>query len=261
MQHFTGSSTPRVIRSAGASGYANMPAAKSGECRVAGLQHTRSHGRPELPQPRQSRRDYGHRRHLGLNGGPQCEQAGHADERVLGRRRRARNRPVERPVEVRAVGRDAGRDIQQDASRVAKPPREPLRFVEIEAGTAVGRHAESVGERHAVGGVEPHGDGQLRHLRANGRDDVQQQPDAVFEWPAVAAVRACVRSEQFVEEVAVARLDVDGVESRQGRQPGGVHEPAHQSVELFIGPCLAAIRDRDGDWDRPRGARRAGRSC
>ena len=187
---------------------------------------------------------------LGL--GDQSDGAGRRC-RPRGRRRPAapgsRARPGSRPVRCRRRRRRRGR------------PRAPsaVRRAAVLCSRSQPPSIQSVPEirtsRGAVSGS----------TAAHGIDRLEQQPGAVLEGAAVVVVAAVrQRREELVEQVAVRRVDLDGVEADVHGAPGGVGEGAarRSAISSTVEGCRVGVPlegDGRGRDRRPATLRRRDR--
>ena len=88
-------------------------------------------------------------------------------------------------------------------------------------------------ERRQVGGRQPHADAEPRAGAADLLHDARQQAGAAGELAAVGA-RARVRGQQLVQQVAVAALDVDEVETGALRHRGGLHHAFADALQFGV---------------------------
>ena len=174
---------------------------------------------------------------------------GDADERILGGQVAVGGWEQRWPLHMRAVvGAAGGRTHQTDAERaqhldqrqrlgevdpasvLARAEGEPIRLVGHGDPTTIGAGRE----RHGVEHREPHSDCETRRGGPDALDDGAHEPRAVREVAAVAT-RPVEGAQQLVAEVAVARLDVDEVETRFAREDRTVDERRHEFIELSVG--------------------------
>ena len=95
--------------------------------------------------------------------------------------------------------------------------------------------APTVRVSDGVVGIEATGDlDRIPQGLADPSDRLPEESRAVFVGPAVAAVLARERGEQFADEVPVAALDVDGVEAGLSRPSSRLNIGILEGVQLLI---------------------------
>ena len=88
-------------------------------------------------------------------------------------------------------------------------------------------------ERYAIVDIEPAGDHQVRQIVPDALDDIANKSGAILEATAVGAgAGAC--GEEFVEQIAMALLDVDKLETELIRELGGPNVVIDQSLQVII---------------------------
>ena len=108
-----------------------------------------------------------------------------------------------------------------------------------DAGAEFTRHAERRvwSEGHHVEQAQAHADVDGVAVGSDAGDDVAQNAGAVLER-ATELARTAVGAEEFVQEVAVAVLDVDEVGAAVTGHAGGLHVAADQLLDVGIGQDL-----------------------
>ena len=198
-------------------------APEAGERDPAASDERGRHVRPELAQPREARGDDRDRVTACWMLTPRPQQAHDADERMLGRAARCRRRGG------RTAGPPAGRRSGMPAETLSSAQPRAARSRASRMGSvrsdAARRRPRARRTRTGAGTLS------VAFMRtataspgtvvADGGRGVQQQPRAVLVGAAVSAAGPEPRAEQFVQQIAVAGLEVHGVEPGAGGQPRG----------------------------------------
>jgi hypothetical protein len=188
-----------------------------------------------------------------------CDSA----QRILRRRIAVRWRKQRGSLYVRGVVRTGGGDVDPRHAELQQHPDESDRFAEVDAGRLVGVDSEAaaIGQRaglrharrgrrvapvrHAVEDREPHPDPQPRCGGAHRADQRAGESRAVGQRRSAPASGSCACGEELVQQVAVAVLHVDEVESGGLRQLRRAHKRCDQGIDLFVGQQHGVILDTD----------------
>ena len=116
-------------------------------------------------------------------------------------------------------------------------------------------------ERHGVKGAQADADLDLVAVGADAFDDLAQNARAIFERSAeFPGPRE--GAEKFVQQIAVAMLDIDKVRANVPRDPGRLDIVADQFADFRVGEdlrvaCRPGIFCQGSDGGRPRAIRGA----
>src|SRR5690606_29954806 len=83
--------------------------------------------------------------------------------------------------------------------------------------------------------AQPYGDGEPWNLAANAFDDRRQQPSTALEVASKPA-RTAARCQHFVEQIAMARLNVHEVKTRFVGNTSSIDVAVDQTLEFVVRP-------------------------
>ena len=197
----------------------------------------------ERPQPAIARADEGDIREFLLDLAGDLDEPCHAGQRMLRLGVSAHDRLIERPAHVRIVVGIRDGDVDELDAALAQQADQLLRLGQVGLGVVVLVHAPAVGVGDRV--VDAHaGDdaGLVAELRADAVDHLQHESGPVLERAAVLA-GPVVTGQQLVDEIAVAGLDVHGVEADLERDSCRLDVGVLELVEVFIRDDGPVVRD------------------
>ncbi len=151
---------------------------------------------------------------------------------MLGLRVAAHDGFVERPADVRIVVGIGDRDVDQSDAVILEQADELLRFGQIGLGVVVLVDRPAVGVGDGVVDAQSCDD-LAAQFAAHALDGLDEQSRAVLERTAVLA-RTIATGQQFVDQIAVTGLDIDGVEADLERDAGRLGVGVLEPVEIFV---------------------------
>ena len=93
----------------------------------------------------------------------------------------------------------------------------------------------ALAEGYAVENTDPYRDMKARSLPPDSADDLSQNPGAIFKRAAVGS-GPCMGSEKFMQEIAMAMLDVDKVEAQLPGADSAGDEALDEVCLLYTSP-------------------------
>ncbi len=215
-----------------------------------------------MTQPGQAGADHGQTGMGVENRAGQSEQAGDPGQGVFGTGIAPPGGPVGGSPEPGEKGGNTGRDVEEPATGALEIVEQAVRFAQIDG--SVGSGAEAPGRRQGIGQRDTGRQAQVGAGGSNAVDDPEHDTGPVGQIGAAeTAAAAGTGGEQIVQDVAVAGLDVDGIEAGPGSQTGGGDKALDQGLEIVIGEHLCRLRPgiEMGIDRRHQGLRFAGRSA
>ena len=188
----------------------------------------------ELPQPGVAAPDHRHFWGGLLNLPHDADKAGDPLEGRFRRHRGAGRGQVEGTVDVGIEVRIPNGDVDQGRALRLQKTHQFLGFPQIRLGGIVLGDAEPIGKGHGVINVQPGGDDEVRNGLADLGHDIAEEPSAILEGTAIAAVRAGVRGVQLGDEIAVAGLHVHPIETSPVGALGGLDVFVLQAFEFVV---------------------------